>query len=329
MFSRFEKIIIALMVALLFAGVSILAASAQDVTPPPANEEEKACADCHEEFGMTWQNGPHGNASSDPIFVNAWTDQGKPSACLACHVTGYNEVTGTWLEDGVSCIACHVDEGGDHPKTTMSVDKTGGTCGTCHTDARFGQEQWEESTHFATGMDCITCHDPHNASLKLTVNLKDQTVTDASQLCISCHEEASMNFPYSTHSQQGITCIECHLEHVETDAAVHKVADHSFKASIQTCNSCHAEQMHAMGEAASTENAAAVAIAATPTHEPVAAVVNPAASVSPEPTPVSPLGYAGITALLGIAAGMLLAPWLERGYRLVLKNSAEVRHDSK
>ena len=327
MFSRFEKIIIAIMVALLFAGVSILAASAQDVTPPPAGDEEKDCADCHEDFEMRWKNGPHGQATEDPIFVNAWTDQGKPSACLACHVTGYDEATGTWLEDGVSCIACHVDEGGQHPKTTMSVDVTGGTCGTCHTDARFGQEEWEESTHFATGMDCATCHDPHNASLKLTVNLKEQTVTDASQLCISCHEEASMNFPYSVHSQQGVTCIDCYLEHVESDAAIHKVADHSFKASVQTCSACHAEQMHAKGEATSTENAAAAAIA-PPTDEP-AAYVDQSPIISPEPGPVSPMGYAGITALIGIAAGMLLAPWLERGYRLVLKKSSEVRHDAK
>ena len=336
MFSRFEKIIIALMVALLFAGMSILAASAQEGTPPPTDEEEKACADCHEEFEMTWKNGPHGKATDDPIFVNAWTDQGKPSACLACHVTGYDEKTGTWLEDGVSCTACHMDEGGDHPMTTMSVDTTGGTCGTCHTDARFGQEQWEQSTHFATGMDCTTCHDPHNASLKVTMNLKDQTVRDASQLCISCHEEASMNFPYSIHSQQGVTCIDCHLEHVESDSAVHQMADHSFKASIDTCTSCHAEQMHANGEATATENAAAVAASAavnpTPTSEAAASSSSSTSSsphVASEPGPVSPLGYAGITALIGIAAGMLMAPWLERGYRLVLKKSSEVRHDSK
>jgi predicted CXXCH cytochrome family protein len=332
MFSRFEKIIIATMVSLLIAGVSILAASAQESTPTTPTDEEKTCADCHEEFEMSWKNGPHGKATVDPIFVNAWTDQGKPTACLACHVTGYDENTGTWLEDGVSCIACHVDEGGDHPKTTMKVDNTGGTCGTCHTDARFGKEEWEESTHYATGMDCTTCHDPHNASLKVTINLKEQTVQDASQLCISCHEEASMNFPYSVHSQQGVTCIDCHLEHIETDPAIHKVADHSFKASIQTCNTCHAEQMHAEGEATSESNATAIAAASapapTPTSEPVVAHIDQA-PISPEPAPVSPLGYAGITALIGIAAGMLLAPWLERGYRLVLKKSAEVRHDSK
>lgn len=329
MFSRFEKIIIALMVALLFAGVSIVAAYAQDANPPtPTEEEEKTCADCHEEFDMTWKNGPHGNASSDPIFVNAWTDQGKPTACLSCHVTGYDENTGEWEKDGVYCTACHIDSGSDHPKTTMSMDVTGGTCGTCHTDARFGMAEWEESTHFAAGMDCTTCHDPHNASLKITVNLKDQTITDASQLCISCHEEASMNFPYSVHSKQGVTCIDCHLGHVESAAEVHQVADHSFKASIGTCSSCHAEQMHAEGEATAVESAPAAAVP-TATNEPAAALIDQSPIVSPVPAPVSPLGYAGITALIGIAAGMLLAPWLERGYRLVLKKSAEVHHGTK
>lgn len=328
MFSRFEKFLIALTFAFVFAGVTLIAASAQDSTPPPA-EEEKTCADCHEDFQMSWQNGAHGHATDDPIFVKAWTDQGKPTACLSCHVTGYDEAAGTWEEDGVTCAACHVDDGGEHPKTTMSVDASGGTCGNCHTDARFGLEDWEGSTHYAAGMDCTTCHDPHNASLKITVNLKDQSFKDASSLCISCHESASMDFPYSVHSQEGVNCIDCHLEHLESSPNdIHRVADHSFKASIQTCNSCHAEQMHAKGEAAEGGSAPAVTVVEpTSTVEPTPAAE--LSSITPEPTPVSPLGYAGIAALVGLAAGMLLAPWLEKGYRAALKKSEEVRHDGK
>lgn len=52
MFSRFEKTLLAFMLTLLIAGVSILAASAQVVTPPPA-EEENACANCHEDHAMS------------------------------------------------------------------------------------------------------------------------------------------------------------------------------------------------------------------------------------------------------------------------------------
>lgn len=326
MFSRFEKILIALMFSLLFAGVTLVAVSAQDVTPPPAQDEKDNCATCHEDSQMSWQNGPHGHAKDDPIFVKAWTDQGQPGACLTCHVTGYDETTGTWQEDGVTCAACHTDEGGEHPRTTMSVDPTSSTCGSCHTDSRFVMASWEGSTHFQKGMDCTSCHDPHNASLKITVNLKNPTSNDASRLCISCHEEVSMNFPYSTHNKQGVTCVDCHLDHLEnTNTGIHSIADHSFKASIQTCATCHAEQMHADGETISTNDA--VGISVEPAIEPTPAVEM--SSILPEPTPVSPIGYAGLAALVGLAAGMVLAPWLERWYRLVLKKSEDVRHDSK
>lgn len=326
MFSRFEKVLIALMFALLFAGVTLVAVSAQDETPPLVQPETETCADCHEDSQMSWKNGPHGNASVDPIFVNAWTDQGKPTACLTCHVTGYDEETGTWKEDGVTCAACHVNEGGEHPKTTMSIDATSSSCGNCHTDARFVVASWEGSVHFQKGMDCSSCHDPHSASLKITINLKDQTSKDASQLCISCHEEASMNFPYSVHSKQGVTCIDCHLEHLENpNKEIHAIADHSFKASVQTCSSCHAEQMHAEGEATITAD---IANNAPPTEPPATPALE-MSSISPEPSPVSPVGYAGIASLVGLAAGMLMAPWLERGYRHILKKSEEVRHDGK
>ena len=328
MFSRFEKFLISLMFALVFAGVTLVAVSAQDETPPvPVQEQTGECADCHENVEMSWQNGPHGHATDDPIFVNAWTDQGKPSACLACHVTGYDESTGTWAADGVTCAACHSDEGGEHPKTTMSVDGTPNTCGTCHTDTRFGLKDWEGSTHYQAGMDCSSCHDPHNASLKITINLKDQTSKDASRLCISCHEEASMNFPYSIHSKQGVTCIDCHLEHLEnSNTEIHAVADHSFKASVQTCNNCHADQMHADGEAIATEVTANVS-ASESLPEPTPALEM--ASITPEPKPVSPVGYAGLAALIGVGAGMLLAPSLERWYRTFVKKSEEVHHDGK
>ncbi len=329
MFSRIEKFLISLMFALVFAGVTLVAVSAQDVTPPPVQDKSTDCAKCHPDSEMSWQNGPHGNAKSDPIFVAAWTEQGHPAACLTCHVTGYNEATGTWKEDGVTCAACHKDEGGNHPKTSMSVDPTSKTCGTCHTDTRFvAQESWEGSAHYKNGMDCTSCHDPHNASLKITIDLKDPTsAKDASRLCISCHEEASMNFPYSIHNQQGITCIDCHLEHLENpNKDIHAVPDHSFKASIKTCTTCHADQMHAQGAAITKDETVGVSVV-QPAIVPTPAVEM--SSIVPEPSPVSPLGYVGLAVLIGLAAGMVLAPWLEGWYRLVLKKSEDVRHDGK
>jgi hypothetical protein len=47
------------------------------------------------------------------------------------------------------------------------------------------------------------------------------------------------------------------------------------------------------------------------------------ASVTPEPNPVSPVGFAGLAALIGLAAGMVLAPWLERFYLRAVKHDEE------
>jgi hypothetical protein len=37
--------------------------------------------------------------------------------------------------------------------------------------------------------------------------------------------------------------------------------------------------------------------------------------VSTEPDPVSPVGFATLAGLIGMASGMILTPWLERWYR--------------
>lgn len=122
-----------------------------------------------------------------------------------------------------------------------------------------------------------------------------------------------MNFPYTSHHQQGVACVDCHLEHLESgDRAAHTVPDHSFSASLQTCNTCHADQMHRPADAVGTQEGS-----------PVQPLQLQTSSVTPEPTPVSPMGYASLAGLIGLAAGMVMAPWLEKAYRRVLKRAEE------
>ena len=318
MISRFERLIIALMFALLFAGVTLVIAQAQGGNPPVQDgQQSPPCAVCHTEFVTTWESGPHGQAGSDPVFVADWTAQGKPGACLVCHVTGYDPATATWKEDGVTCEACHGVVSMDHPKEPASVDRSPDLCGRCHSDTRFGWQGWEGSTHYQRGMDCAVCHDPHSASLKEIKPAEGEVaLADASQLCINCHKEVSMNFPYSQHHEKGVSCIDCHVEHLENENRdPHSLPDHSFNASLKTCNTCHADQMHsATGEASLPEDGTASADPAAGT-----APEMHLASVTPEPEPVSPMGYAGLAGLVGLAAGMVLAPWLERFYHRVTK----------
>ncbi len=319
MFS-WKRIFTALVFALIFASVTLVAVSAQDgATTPTATEDKDDCASCHTDFQMTWEVGAHGQATKDPVFLEDWNKQGTPTACLSCHVTGYDPSSATWKANGVTCEACHEDKGGSHPDTPMSVDKTENLCGTCHTNTRFGWTEWEGSTHYKNGMACTNCHDPHSATVKIGVTKAGHS--DASQLCVTCHEEMNIDSSHSTHTQKGVTCVDCHISQMDTKLAAHTVPDHSFNANLDRCIDCHKEQMHSSGEASGAD-----AEVNTTSTEHTTAEVN-TASLLPAPSPVNPLGYAGLAVLVGLAAGMLLAPWLERWYRFAMKKDNEVKHD--
>jgi hypothetical protein len=48
--------------------------------------------------------------------------------------------------------------------------------------------------------------------------------------------------------------------------------------------------------------------------------------VSADPRPVSPVGFAFFTGLIGLAFGIVLAPWLERGFHRIRRGEAQQRH---
>jgi predicted CXXCH cytochrome family protein len=317
-----ERFILSLMFALMVAGVTLVVASAQTPDPldpvapvvPQAQQgnTESRCGNCHADHQTAWFTGAHGSASSDPVFTNSWNSQGKPGACLVCHVTGYDPATATWQQDGVSCEACHGPQVAEHPKEPMPVYRTADLCGRCHSDTRFGWQEWKVSAHYQRDMTCTVCHDPHTAALKNITGEYGQTM-DTSGLCLNCHKDYAMKFPYSAHSQKGIKCVDCHLRHLgDTDPSeIHSMPDHSFTANIATCTKCHADQMHASG------NITAMPLETTIT--PVVIEESGSGIKTEAPSPVSPAGYAGLAGLLGLAGGMVLAPWMERWYRRVNK----------
>jgi predicted CXXCH cytochrome family protein len=322
---RIERILLALMFALVFAGATFLIADAQDGTPPPANNVTyENCMGCHKDVQDTWQNGPHGHAMSDPVFAQAWNAQGKPGACLVCHSTEYDPATGQSQSEGVNCASCHSPIPANHPVDNMPVDTSPDLCGKCHSDPRFSTDNWKLSTHYQRGMECVVCHDAHTAGMKTVAGTASITSGDASALCENCHKVAMQNFPTSKHAEAGVTCVNCHLgfnvgnqEPVDFGTA-HKAPDHSFLPSLDTCNKCHANQMHAPGQAVAAAAIKAEELGGTPTPEP-SPVVSAVPPTTNEPSPISPFGFAAMASVVGVAIGMVLAPWLERAYRHLSK----------
>lgn len=286
MISRIERLFIALMFALLIAGITLIIASAQGENPPAAQAVPSECASCHTESQKTWEAGAHGMAQV------------------------------------VTCEACHGQAQPDHPKTTMPIDRSPDLCIRCHSDSRFGVQDWKASRHNQLGMECATCHDPHSATLKKAAAPRNaQPATDeVSQLCINCHKEHSMTFSYTSHHQKGVSCVDCHVKNFG-DLTASNVPDHSFNASLASCNTCHAQQMHSP-----TEANVPVGLSAPVTFEQT--IENPAAAVTPEPEPVSPMGFSAMAGMIGLAGGMVLAPWLERWFhRSVKQNKKEADNE--
>jgi len=313
-----ERLIIALIFALLAAGITLFAVRAQ-TTEPTSGISNSNCMACHSDIATEWQSGSHGQSLSDPIFAETWQTQGQPGACLVCHATGYDPATGERQAEGVVCTACHSPIPANHPKENMPIDKTPDLCGRCHSDPRFITENWMLSAHYKRDMTCSVCHDPHGAGMKSVTDAAAAS-PDASDLCANCHKDAMQNFPTSKHAEAGVTCVNCHLgfnvgkADVTDFVASHKAPDHSFIPTLDTCNKCHASQMHAPGAAMAAAAIAVEESGGTPTPSPTP-VATPIPLVSNQPVPVSPFGFAGLAGLLGLVGGMVLSPWLEKLYR--------------
>lgn len=305
----FKRFLIGLVFAIPIVGLALFF-SGMSASADSSHEFTSDCSVCHADVSSIWMQSKHGMATDDPVFVKEWEAQGSPSACLTCHVTGYDAVTGTWASDGISCAACHPNVSSDHPETNATVPTDNTTCVTCHNDPRFG-EQWKLSTHYQMNMECSTCHDPHTTGVRLAPGA--ETAAEPADLCMNCHKDYAAEYPHSTHAAADVKCTSCHLGVTSDERAPHTVPDHSFTPKIETCNGCHAQSMHTASDGSKAE---------VNLDEVDMAVVTASGDEEFEKTPileqpmaVSPLGFSGLAGLLGLASGMVLAPWLERAYR--------------
>jgi len=304
---RISRSFAGLLFALPLALVSFALAQASSpwqIQEPQALE----CSECHAEFQAAWEGGAHGQAVTDPAFRSEWEAQGSPPECLGCHTTGYDPTTGEYHAEGVTCAACHNPVPGNHPLAPASMSRAADMCGECHRDTYF---EWQASRHGQSDLTCVSCHDPHATGLK---------ADDASTLCASCHGTRVSAFAHSSHAQENLTCTDCHIGEKNSKPGMGRGRRaHTFAVNLETCAKCHQHEIH--------QPAAATSVA-TETPAPPASMSSgqpPTASAAPQA--VSPVGFALFTGLIGLAFGMVLAPWLERGYRRFAKmdRTGEVR----
>jgi len=307
----FRKLLYRLLVGLCFALPAALAVFASGQARIEAQAEvhgpaEENCSECHEIIRTHWTESEHGKATSDPAFQKAWQEAGKPNECLTCHTTGFDAETGTWQEDGVACATCHSPIPTNHPEDIMPTDISSRLCGTCHLETH---EEWSDSTHAQEDLSCVRCHNPHTTELR---------AADTQELCSACHNDEVHFFEYTIHAQEGVTCMDCHLQvtggNSVSDAQMsegHGARHHTFMVGMDTCATCHTLDMHyPVNNDGTPQNL---------TGEKMTTVMEDAL-VQPEPNPTSPVGYSLLAGLVGMASGMILAPWSERWVRRINKS---------
>ena len=314
---RFSKNVPAVLaLTVLLACLSWTSVRAQNGAPPPASSPSD-CAACHSDVYDAWRLGAHSETRTShvlgesgkciachkeipattlsPSLSSQFPAMQGESACMTCHTTGYDPITGKWKADGVTCEACHSPMPSNHPKQMAPIHSETDMCKTCHTSERFGWESWQSSAHYQNNMVCTVCHNPHTTSLKL---MSGQDTP--SSLCQNCHKIESQNSQHSAHTQAGITCVSCHLGEPTGPDDFHKIPDHSFKPSLEICMKCHATEMHA-GQLVLFDTSPA-----TETPAPIP-TVTAGITASARPLPPNPFHVAGLTALAGLVGGMVLS----------------------
>ena len=214
------------------------------------------------------------------------------------------------MADGIVCEACHSPLATNHPEQPMPSDRSVNLCGTCHQETVF---EWQVSHHRSAELSCVDCHGQHSTTLK---------GDDAESLCASCHRDRASGFAHSAHSIEGLMCADCHLSPTEGEMGEgHAALDHSFHVKLSTCNECHAYDMHDPVDVHTDDQAQT-----DPEPDAMASVAN--LGVSVDPGPISPIYYALLSALVGMAFGLLVAPWIERWYhRLDQQDHSEGRDE--
>lgn len=302
MHPQYRKLILVFaLVCALFVAFGTASVHAQDATPQPNDQE---CIGCHEGLRGHWENSPHGKSTTDPKFQLEWKAKGSDPQCLTCHTTGYDPATGTYQSEGVSCLACHSPVPASHPDNMMPTDDSAQKCGSCHKET---YAEWETSNHGAEDMTCNQCHNPHTSEVR---------AENSQELCKSCHNTETHYYAFTGHAEKGLLCTDCHLRVNDApDGSGHSQRHHTFKVDLNTCNACHAQDMHAEVNLANKDALEPDPAVACYPAETVASI-NP----TPEPTPApvttepagpSPLVYV-VPAGIGLVFGTMIAPWVGR-----------------
>ncbi len=221
-----------LIIAALVALLPILAIGDDEPVEEPSPEEQPAqveevqadyigttnCLMCHADYKDGFLLTRHALSLGNPKARPA--EQG----CEQCHGPGSLHTEAIGNESGERGIFVFAGDRADEQYLS--------TCLKCHV-TRIDSDDWTDSEHKASGLQCASCHDVHNGKYNHQL-LKESSL----DLCYSCHTSMKTQFEASRshHPLKDDTgCTICHNPHGEP---VDFLATEMLN---DTCGKCHAD----------------------------------------------------------------------------------------
>jgi predicted CXXCH cytochrome family protein len=175
------------------------------------------------------------------------------TACLGCHMTGYDPATAKATEPGVHCEACHgpgAAHAGSADKTkivrpqTLPPDRLAMVCGQCHSAGADPSGKYAFPVDFKPGDDLtqkFTIYMVHGTDVGPAALFQQYSEWTHSAhaknnvTCVSCHDPHGVGGqPHQLKQPVNDLCLSCHKGNIPKDA-VHAPA---LKGTLK-CNSCH------------------------------------------------------------------------------------------
>lgn len=175
-----------------------------------------------------------------PYHAKDWKERPWLKKCGACHVTGLDYDTRSFVEPGVGCEACH-GPGSKHvdeedpllvPKTitnpaNLAVGLQVQVCGQCHTRGESPDGEHGYPVGFKPGMSLLNKYN--------TIDPASDTKHFWPNGHSKAHHQQYLDWRTSAHAKGGVTCISCHTVH-DTGAATRY---QTRLPGDKLCLSCH------------------------------------------------------------------------------------------
>lgn len=232
--ARTAAVLLTVVAILLVGGTALASPDPQESGPTPMPDAN--CAECHLDVADHWEASPHAHAFDDETFQDWWNGNGQPDECLACHVTGYQESSGDYIVEGISCEGCHGPTVENHPPQPVPIKADTEFCGVCHTTTL---SEWMRTGHAVDDVGCSDCHDPHS---------QQPLFESPDDLCINCHKDDMGDYLEDLHVQKDIGCVDCHALVIPPDTPPDDgivPTGHTFTITPATCVACHTDALHA------------------------------------------------------------------------------------